>query len=469
LLSYFIACGIPKGGRRQIIENAALAALAAGISLSYSLFANPYLRVVNLLVLMFIMALVFLQGTVGELISWDRPIFIMELIIGYFVRPFVCLPRPWKEMKAHHGLWKEAKKEPLVSRSNIRIGLQIFIAFIVAVPLLLILASLLSASDPVFREMTSGFFKYLEMIKLNVIVGQIIVFLILLPFTASAVWSYRDAYKATHMNDAANPAGTSQQLYFPPAFAITILTLVNSLYVLFAIIQFAYVFGAWNGNLPDGITPATYARNGFFELAFVAGINIVLLLCCIRFTKRGGTAGLAVRVLSMALLALSAVQLASAMSRMYMYVQAYGLSELRYFVSAFMILIAGFFIFLAAREFIGKFPLMRSMIFAGAAALLILNYSVPDARIAEYNISHFESGELQTLDVDYIVDSLSSDAHIVLLQNEDAIVLRDKTMKTKMDDARERIAEKSLGYQTGTEKNWKLINWSQDALAREMS
>ena len=134
-----------------------------------------------------------------------------------------------------------------------------------------------------------------------------------------------------------------------------------------------------------------------------------------------------------------------------------------------MILIAVFFIFLAAREFIGKFPLMRSMIFAGAAALLILNFSVPDARIAEYNISHFESGELQTLDVDYIADSLSSDAHIVLLQNEDAIVLRDKTMKTKMDDARERIAEKSLGYQSGAEKNWKLINWSQDALAREIS
>ena len=466
IIAYYVACGLPKGNKRHIIENAALAALVAGLALCYTLFANNPLRVMNFLALVFLTGLLFLHGTVGMRIRWDRPIFIAELAAGYFCRPFVCLSRPWREAKAMRAERNAGGKKPILSKSAVRVFIQILAACIVSVPLLLILATLLAASDHVFADMTSDFFDMLAKIRLNEIFSQTILFMILLPFTASAVWSYRDSYASC---SDAKEGDTAKRLYFPAAFAITILTLVNLLYLVYAKIQFEYLFGAWNGTLPEGITSAVYARNGFFELAFVAALNIILLLCCIRFTSREGHPGLIIRCLSIALLTLSSVQLVSALRRMYLYITAYGFSQLRYFVSAFMFLMAIFFLFFLIREFVTRFPLFRCMIFAGAVSLLLLNLTVPDARIAQYNIDRYLDHSLDTLDVEYIEQYLSADAHVILLRNEDDIVRQDADMKDIMEESIDVLEREANYYEKNKMHNWKYFNMSEEAKLREVS
>jgi len=236
--------------------------------------------------------------------------------------------------------------------------------------------------------------------------------------------------------------------------------MVNLLYLLYAVIQFGYFFGAWSGVLPDGITPAVYARNGFFELAFISCINVILLLLSIRLTRRERKAGLIIKCLSTCLLALSCVQLISAGLRMRLYTQAFGLTQLRYFVSAFMILLAVFFILLLLKEFIPSFPMFRSMVFAGAAALVILNYSVPDAQIARYNINHYISGELHSLDTEYIT-GLSADAKIILLENEEALTEKNPGMKDEFLSLYSKNEFSKDDYRQG---NWKIYNMSQEKL-----
>jgi hypothetical protein len=466
VIAFYVACGLPKGDMRHKIENAALAALVAGLALCYTLFANSPLQVMNILALIFLTGLLFLHGTLGQRIKWDRPIFIVELAVGYFCRPFVCLPRPWKEAKAIRSERTAGDHRPVLSKNGVRVFVQILAACIVSIPLLLILATLLAASDPVFADMTSGFFDMLAKIQLNDIVLQSILFMILLPFTASAVWSYRDSYASCSENQEVD---TAKRLYFPPAFAITILTLVNLLYLVFAKIQFEYLFGAWNGTLPDGITSAVYARNGFFELAFVAALNIILLLCSIRFTLREGHPGLIIRCLSIALLTLSSVQLVSALRRMYLYIMAYGFSQLRYFVSAFMFLMAIFFLFFLIREFVTQFPLFRSMILAGAVSLLLLNLTVPDARIAQYNIDRYLDHSLDTLDVKYIEQYLSADAHVILLRNEDDIIRQDADMKDILEASKGNIEQEAKWYEENKLDNWKYFNVSEEARLLEIS
>jgi len=97
LAAYYLACGFPKAGVRHTAEHIALAVIIAALALSYSLFANETLRILNFLALIFLMGLLFLHGTVGKTLAWDLPVFHAELWVGYFVRPFACIIRPWKE------------------------------------------------------------------------------------------------------------------------------------------------------------------------------------------------------------------------------------------------------------------------------------------------------------------------------------------------------------------------------------
>src|SRR5659263_643459 len=60
-------------------------------------------------------------------------------------------------------------------------------------------------------------------------VGFIILFLFLLPFVASTIWSYRDAFT---VSASAGLKTTIKTPLIPPASAITILALVNAVYLL---------------------------------------------------------------------------------------------------------------------------------------------------------------------------------------------------------------------------------------------
>ena len=418
MAAYYIAVGFQKVNVRHTIEHLSIAVLIVALALCYSFFDNEALQVINFLALVFLMGLLFLHGTVGKSIEWDHPAFQAELLAGYIVRPFACFLKPWKEASSLYAGRKNAASDSVASSSRKRTFFQILAALLAAIPLLFIMISLLSNADPVFRSIFTPIVDWLKNLQLSEVMGKIILFLFLLPFVASSVWSYRDSFAICSV--AGVPASFKTRC-IPSASSITILALVNVLYLMFAGVQFAYLFGAWAGNLPAGVNPAEYARNGFFELAFISCINIAILLLSIRLTERKGNAGLIIRCLSIGLLVLSFVQLLSAMQRMNLYILAFGLTRLRYFVFAFMILMAVYFVFLLVKEFVPVFPIFRSMVFAGALALVVLNYTVPDARIAEYNISSYKAGTLSTLDTEYIANDLSAEGQLILLQNEDVL------------------------------------------------
>lgn len=460
LAAYFIACGFPAAGVRHTVEQIGLTAIIAALAMSYTLFDNDVLRAINLLALVFLLGLLFLHGTVGKDMEWDRAGFHAELWIGYFVRPFACIAKPLKELSALRKSRKSSESETARSPEKRKIIFQVLAAVLASVPLLLVLVSLLASSDPVFRDVFKPLNDWLMSLHIGDVVGRILMFLFLLPFAASSVWSYRDEYKVL---GSAGTTGNFKPALIPAASAITILALVNALYLLFAGVQFAYFFGAWGGSLPDGLTPAQYARNGFFELSFISFINVILLLLSIRMTVRNGRTGYVIRGLATGLMALSTVQLISAMLRMRLYIKAFGLSQLRYFVFAFMILLALYFVFLMFREFVSSFPLFRCMLIAGASALVILNYSVPDARIASYNISHYCSGELASLDTGYIINSLSADGQVVLLQNETILVQYDPGMKQMYAEMKRQL---DPSYPEYAERSWKAFNLNKNRLAQ---
>lgn len=195
-----------------------------------------------------------------------------------------------------------------------------------------------------------------------------------------------------------------------------ILGLVNLMFATFVFMQLGYLFGG-TSFLSDasGITLASYARKGFFELVVVASLALAMTLSVKRFFKPENDSQKAVfRMLVGFQIALLLVMLVSAAQRMWLYTESFGLTELRLYTSAFMVWLAfvlGWFTWSALRD--KSLLFVRGSVLAGAFVVLGLHVINPEALIARTNINRAINGA--TLDHHYL-STLSADAVPTLLK-----------------------------------------------------
>jgi hypothetical protein len=172
-------------------------------------------------------------------------------------------------------------------------------------------------------------------------------------------------------------------------------------------IQLTVLFGGNRHVLDtDGLTYADYARGGFWQLSFVTGLTLVVLAGAARWAPRQSPADRTLlRVILGALAGLTLVIVVSALHRMNLYADTYGLTRLRLLVACceawlglvlLLVLVAGVRIRAAW--------LPRVAIAAGVLALLGLAAANPDRMIAAYNIK-----QDRTVDLVYL-GTLSPDA-----------------------------------------------------------
>ncbi|MFI7450972.1 DUF4153 domain-containing protein [Nonomuraea sp. NPDC049714] len=185
------------------------------------------------------------------------------------------------------------------------------------------------------------------------------------------------------------------------------LTAVNLLFAVFVMVQLTVLFGGDALVLKTaGLTYAEYARQGFFQLVAVSVIvlGIVAVAASVLKTERrerwllSGLLGV--------LCGLTLVVLFSALHRLGLYTDAYGLSRLRLSVQATiwwlfalfaLVLIAGG-VRLAGR---GTGWLPRTIVLVTALGLAAFAVVDPDLRVAE---SQVEARGGQTFDTDYLGD-----------------------------------------------------------------
>jgi Domain of unknown function (DUF4173) len=185
------------------------------------------------------------------------------------------------------------------------------------------------------------------------------------------------------------------------------LGLLVALFAAFVAVQLTALFGGdRHVRDTDGLTYADYARGGFWQLCFVTGLALLVLAGAARWAPRTSSADRAlIRVVLGALAVLTLVIVGSALHRMNLYADTYGLTRLRLLVACceawfglVLLLVLGAGLRIRAPW------LPRVAIAAGVAALLGLAVANPDARIAEYNIR-----QDRTIDLAYL-GSLSADA-----------------------------------------------------------
>lgn len=186
-----------------------------------------------------------------------------------------------------------------------------------------------------------------------------------------------------------------------PVLAISFLSVIGIVYLVFCLVQFSYLF-AGGMTLPSGYTYSGFAREGFFQLLFVSILNLILVLLCIELFRSS-------RILKLILTFISGCTYIMAVSsgcRMYLYIQAYGLSRLRILVLAALIAIAVLLGGMICRIYHQAFPLFRFGTAVVTVVYVILSLGRMDAWIAQYNISQngfditYENTYLLTLSAD---------------------------------------------------------------------
>ena len=214
----------------------------------------------------------------------------------------------------------------------------------------------------------------------------------------------------------------------PGAVELVILLLpLAMLFLGFVLVQIQYLFGG-RETVQDSLhlTYSEYARRGFFELVAVSSLLLPLLLI-VKWARRSDrrSAG-AFTLLALVLVLLLAVVMASAWQRLGIYIDALGLTQLRFYVAATLVWLMvafGWFLVCLFRPVGGLF--LRGVAVAAVVVLVGLNLVNPDALIARTNTSRLEHG--RSFDVEH-ASSLSADAVPVLVDRLDSLPERDRCL-----------------------------------------
>ena len=127
--------------------------------------------------------------------------------------------------------------------------------------------------------------------------------------------------------------------------------------------------------------------------------------------------------------------IATALAKMLLYIDAYGLTRLRLYTAWFMVLLAVVFLVLIVRQFVRKFPTAAVLTAVFLVMFGGLCFSRPDARIAEYNLTRYEQHTLPELDLDALT-ALSDDAYVVIVQHFGSLNESQQAFFTKQLRAR---------------------------------
>jgi len=383
---------LPKPNSKKIFSFCLfLSASIIGLGLTYFLYSDTLLAVVDFFVLIFLIFLQLLIYSETTAFDWDQPGFIAELFISPFARPFVSMSSISKVGRA----FKSNKNEGVESSSakRVSVGLKILLGLLMALPVMVLVILLLSSADVVFKMIFNSFIQFISSVSAAEIIFTVIFTGICFPFVFSLFFSYLTKWKDSSISKQFSIKTDKKEFSLDSVVVATFLFCVNILYAVFAYVQFSTLFGAFQSALPQNITYAEYARQGFFQLVAIASINLVFVILSVLLTRRNSISGIIVRIMSILLIAFTFVMLASAGYRMKMYIEVFSLSKLRVLVSIFMGLIAILLLLALIKEFSIKFKFFKASIIASILVLLFTNFINTNAFIAKYNTEQYLNKE----------------------------------------------------------------------------
>lgn len=280
---------------------------------------------------------------------------------------------------------------------------RVLLGCVLALPALLIIVPLLVSSDAAFE----GLIQAITIDTVFEIFGALF-FGIALFFLLFGRLSFLPAAQRE-----AAPTGKHRGL--DSTVVTAFLGMISLAYLLYLFSQLAYFFNAFSGLLEEGFTVAEYARRGFFEMTALCTINLILLgLSAILCRKKDGKRPIAVTILLSFIGLFSLLLIAVSLSKMILYINSFGLTHLRLYTSLFMLVLAVLFLGILLRLYLPRIPYFKPAVCTAALLLTLLSFADADRLVAAYNVSAYQAGKLETVDVQAL--NLDSDAVIPYLE-----------------------------------------------------
>lgn len=255
---------------------------------------------------------------------------------------------------------------------------------VLALPVGIILLALFAHADALFADALSRFFQALHLnffaLYLDLIFGGLGGL-----FCAAGLLGAR-----YDVPDEPKPA--AERWRAPSIVCCAFLSVVDLITALFVAFQFVYLFGGESTRAVYEMTYAEYARRGFFELCAASGMVFAVSLLALLLSRPSK----AVRVLTAILAACDLVVLASAVRRMLLYVDVYGLSVRRLLTLWGMAVVAVCLVLLLIRCVRERFDVVRFLSLTAVTGVCILSLANTDGLAAAWNLRAIAQGTLDT-------------------------------------------------------------------------
>ena len=319
-----------------------------------------------------------------------------------------------------------------------------------ALPLLAVFGALLVAADAVFAHFVT------EVLEIDI--ERIVWHLIVAGFIA---WVAAGVLRGVLFKERVAPFWDDLPLrpHLGVVETVVALGLVDLLFLSFVVVQVRYLFGGeqYLGSVP-GLTYAAYARAGFFELVAVAALAIPMLLLADWLLRCEDARSVRTfRALAGMTAVLLSVIMASALRRMLLYTEEYGLSEQRLYTLACMAYLAAVLAWFALTVLRGRRERFAGgALIAGLAVVAALNVCNPESVIARVNLDRAAAS--RRFDARY-ASTLSADATPELVSGLAAL---DREERAAV------IAGLARKWQRLKAADWRTWSWSRARALRAL-
>lgn len=375
--------------------------------------------------------------------------FSEDSYMDFFNIPYLWCVRPMMKLRESFGSvltpGKSGKDRGL---------LKIIIGLGCAVPVIAVILPLLMRSDAAFEGfMANTVFHDFGRLLFSAIFGGIL-FLFLFP-----------AFFSLRKNSEAPGIISINTHKIDTGISTAFLGAVSFFYLLYIVSQFAYFFSAFSYILPDNYTFSAYARRGFFEMSILCVINLGLVFAAVILTKTNekGKLPLSLRITATFVSIFSMLLIATAFSKMYLYIQNYGLTRLRVITCVSMAVLFLIFAILLVRLFV-RFPYSKVLVSCGAILLLGVLLADVDTMVVKYNTWAYQSGRHSTIDLcapEYGTDAAVPQLLSLLDADETEVVQQAKALLHEKYDQYDNTAIDFRGYNYTRAKAIRLLEENQ--------
>lgn len=316
--------------------------------------------------------------------TWNIGKYLCSIIV-YLCQALEALPFPFR----HASSYMKNQKNQTMRKASF-----VFLGLLIAIPMLVILITLLGTADAVFSSLI---YEVLGKLLRPVTLCSI---LLRTAFGTLALYCLicgccLHGLKAEAVNRQKGE----------PVIALTCMSTIGAVYLLFCGIQVIYLFMG-KGSLPEGYTFSSYARQGFFQLLLVAFLNLVMVLCCLKYIRPNKALNVVLTLICIC----TYVMIASAWYRMMLYVKEYHLTYLRlmvlWFLAMLSILMAGVSLIIWKT----RFPLFSYGLAVVSLFYIALVWAKPGAIVAWDYVNHMDQTYITEDDFYFLYYELSADA-----------------------------------------------------------